>query len=326
MTNLSAFHSPIRFQPFHRPMVWGGRTLETHLKRQLASSENYGESWEISDHPSHLSVVAEGPLHGKTLRELMRENSRELLGKNSSHSSFPWLVKYLDAHDWLSVQVHPDEHKVKTLWPGEGPKNEAWLILDAKPTAKIFAGLLPGVTPQQVRDASIAGTVGELLHQFTPNKGDCVYLPAGTVHAVGGGVLIAEIQQTSDATFRLFDWNRKDSQGKSRQLHLEESMACIDWTSGPVHPVKNNPNEARCTLVKTPYFHLDVLNSKATQVLSNEGQMQVGMVLEGEGTLTSESHQIHIKPGDTFLFPASLKQVSWQPVGTQRILLGTLPN
>ena len=139
-----------------------------------------------------------------------------MLGKAAAnYEVFPWLVKFLDARDWLSVQVHPDEEAVLRLWPGEGAKTEAWFVLAADPGSRIYAGLEPGTDKAGFRAALQAGTVAKCLHHFEPRPGDCVFLPAGTVHAVGGGVLMAEIQQTSDATFRLFDWHRRDAQGKS---------------------------------------------------------------------------------------------------------------
>src|SRR5262249_19325002 len=159
----------------------------------------------------------------------------ELLGADRC-AVFPWLVKYLDARDWLSVQVHPDDEAVRRLWPGEGGKTEAWFVLAAAPESKIYAGLLPGVDEPALRKALATGTVADCLHQFRPRPGDCLFLPAGTVHAVGGGVLLAEVQQTSDATFRLFDWNRVDAQGRPRSLHVEQALACINWRQGPVLP------------------------------------------------------------------------------------------
>src|SRR5207244_4153139 len=156
-----------------------------------------GESWEISDHPLHRSVVANTPLAGATLRHLMETRRDEMMGLASVRATFPLLVKYLDANDWLSVQVHPDEEAVKKLWPGEGSKTEAWFTVDAAPGSRIYAGLLPGVGERELRAALHAGTVAECLHSFEPHPGDCVLLPAGAVHAVGGGVLLAEVQQTS---------------------------------------------------------------------------------------------------------------------------------
>src|SRR5436305_8108749 len=220
-------------------MVWGGRGLGAVLGKSLPTAEPYGESWEVSDHPSHRSVVEGGPLAGRTLRDLMERERTGLLGRAAeTHPTFPWLVKLLDARDWLSVQVHPDDVAVRRLWPGEGGKTEAWFILDAAPGSLIYAGLLPGVDEKRLRAALAEGTVAGCLHRFRPRPGDCLFLPAGTVHAVGGGVLMAEVQQTSDATFRLFDWNRVDASGRSRQLHIEEALACIDWKRGPVNPVR----------------------------------------------------------------------------------------
>src|SRR5262249_32387283 len=152
----------------------------------------YGESWEVSDHPLHRSIVADGPWAGTSLRQLMEQERGELLGRAAErHAVFPWLVKFLDANDWLSVQVHPDEQAVQEMGPGEGSKTEAWFVIDAAPESRIYAGLLPGVDETRLRAALAAGTVTDCLHCFTPQPGDCVFLPAGTVHAVGGGVLMA---------------------------------------------------------------------------------------------------------------------------------------
>src|SRR5262249_27455292 len=153
---------------------------------------------------------------------------------------------------WLSVQVHPDEEAIKTLWPGESAKTEAWYVLDAEPRSRIYAGLQPGIGEPQLRAALERGAVVDCLHSFTPKTGDCVFIPAGTVHAVGGGVLLAEIQQTSDATFRLFDWNRVDAKGQPRPLHIEEAFASIHWQQGPIEPIA--AGDPRQRLVTCPYF------------------------------------------------------------------------
>ena len=325
-------NQPLRFHAFSRPMVWGGRKLASHLDKNLANDGPHGESWELSDHPNHLSIVTDGPFKDKTLRDLMTAHKEKILGHASSkHARFPWLIKYLDAHDWLSVQVHPDEHKVNDLWPGEGSKNEAWFILDAAPGSRIYAGLLPNVCETQVRKASLDGTIGDLLHQFSPKPGDFLYLPAGTVHAVGGGILIAEIQQTSDATFRLFDWNRKDSSGKGRDLHLEESIACIDWNSGPKNPVTSGYNPSKPSniainknLVDCPYFKIDFRHEPKASTITTNGCMQVAMVLEGEGSLSNNGSITPLKKGETLLFPASMNNQTWETKGGQSLLLATL--
>ena len=253
---------------------------------------------------------------------------------SNSSGPFPWLVKFLDACDWLSVQVHPDDDAVARLWPGEGGKTEAWFVLAARPGSRVYAGLLPGVDEKQLRAALAKGAVAECLHQFAPQPGDCLFLPAGTVHAVGGGVLMAEIQQTSDATFRLFDWNRRDPSGQSRKLHVEESLACIDWNAGPVHPIPaagypSAPDLASAEpvwqrLVDCRYFHLDYVRQTRAFCLGG-GRMQTLVVVHGRGLLMGRTGSQPLNAGDTLLLPASLEPVWCQPQGPIGVLLAALP-
>jgi len=321
-------------------MVWGGRQLGEVLGKALPNGGTYGEAWEISDHPSHASVVAEGRHKNQTLRHLMEREPAALLGEAAhQYSRFPWLVKLLDAWDWLSVQVHPNEADVVRLWPGEGSKTEAWFVLAAAPTSRVYAGLLPGVDEKRLRDALREGTVSDCLYQFTPRPGDCVFLPAGTVHAVGGGVLMAEVQQTSDATFRLFDWNRRDAQGHARQLHIEESLACINWNSGPVHPVhvagypgsgetlpSNSENRSiRQCLIHCPYFTLEYLRNSKSFTCGGTGRLQVLLVLHGRGRLMTGEGGRELTPGDSLLLPAALDGMTCHPDGDLGVLLSTLP-
>ncbi|MFO0925937.1 MAG: type I phosphomannose isomerase catalytic subunit [Gemmataceae bacterium] len=326
---------PIRFRPFLRPMVWGGRNLAALLAKPLPTADDYGEAWEVSDHASHRSVIADGPDAGRTLRDLLARDPHRLLG-DPDHTAFPWLIKYLDAHDWLSVQVHPDEEAVRRLWPGEGSKTEAWFVLAARPDSRVYAGLQPGVDEAALRRAIAAGTVADLLHAFEPRPGDCLFLPAGTVHAVGGGVLIAEVQQTSDATFRLFDWNRRDASGKSRTLHIEEAIACIDWTAGPVHPVRasgypqatDEPPAAEPVgqeLVRCRYFHLDYIRQTTPFPVAGQGRLQTMLVLHGTGRYRSDAGPGILRPGDTVLLPAALPPLTVEPDGPLGLLLSTLP-
>jgi mannose-6-phosphate isomerase len=272
-------------------MVWGGRRLGDLLNKTLPADGPYGEAWEISDHASHQSVVCRGPRRGRTLRELMQEERRQLVGA-AHHEAFPWLVKSLDAADWLSVQVHPDDEAARRLWPGERGKTEAWFVLDAAPGSKVFAGLASGVTRAALQRALAAGEVVGCLHQFEPRPGDCLFLPAGTVHAVGGGVLMAEVQQTSDATFRLFDWNRRDARGQARPLHVEQSLACIDWQAGPVNPVRAwgyprawgaapDAGDETQRLTGCAYFVLDYWRRTAPFELGGDGRMAVVVVVHG---------------------------------------------
>jgi mannose-6-phosphate isomerase len=325
---------PLRFVPFVRPMVWGGRRLGDLLAKPLAAEETYGESWEVSDHPVHRSVIATGPLAGLTLHDLMERRRADLLGPAAErHTTFPWLVKFLDAHDWLSVQVHPDERAVKHLWPGEGSKTEAWFILDALPGSRIYAGLLPGVDENALRNALARGTVAECLHSFAPQPGDCVFLSAGTVHAVGGGVLLAEVQQTSDATFRLFDWNRCDAQGKMRTLHIEEGLASIDWQRGPVTPVRapgfagaaQAAPKQRKRMAECAYFQLDYVADNKPFPCGGTSHLQTLIVLAGGGRLAWDDHDALLTPGQVWVLPAAMPVGRCVPEPALAVLLSTLP-
>jgi mannose-6-phosphate isomerase len=316
-------------------MVWGGRRLGTLLGKPLPPQGTYGESWEISDHASHFSVVASGPQRGKTLRQLMEQDAPSLLGRAAArYPTFPWLVKLLDAADWLSVQVHPPQDRVGRLWPGEHSKTEAWFILDAAPGSRVYAGLLPGVDEPRLRAALDDGRAAECLHSFAPRPGDCIFLPAGTVHAVGGSVMMAEVQQTSDATFRLYDWDRIGADGKPRQLHIEEALQCIDWHAGPVQPVhasgypvigETAPRTPLSQqLVSCPYFTLHHLRQIEPFRVGGSGRMQVVIVLHGRGRIEADE-RIPLSPGLTVLLPDACDTVEIQPDGPLGLLLSTLP-
>ena len=313
---MHSLHQPLRFEPFLRPRVWGGRNLARYLGKNLATPEPYGESWEVSDHPVHVSQLATASLFGVTLRHLMESNRQELLGPAAERfPTFPWLLKLLDAQDWLSVQVHPDEDAVKNLLPGEGAKTEAWYILDAGPNSRIYAGLKPGVGPADLRQALERGSVIECLRAFTPKPGDFVYLPAGTVHAFGGGVFVAEIQQTSDATYRLFDWNRR-----GRKLHVEEAFASIHWDQGPVDPIA--PVGDRQRLVACPYFEVERFRSAASFPLGGSGRLQALIVTEGQGRFGNGEF---LMPGDVWILPAAMPSMALHLETPLAGLMCTLP-
>ncbi len=335
--NQKPMDAPLRFEPFLRPMVWGGRRLGEVLGKPLPTRDAYGESWEISDHALHHSVVAAGPATGQTLRHLMEHERKALLGTAAAeHGVFPWLVKFLDAHDWLSVQVHPDEEAALRLWPGEGAKTETWFVLAADSGSRIYAGLVPGIDKKRLRAALRAGTVAKCLHHFEPRAGDCVFLPAGTVHAVGGGVLMAELQQTSDATFRLFDWNRRDAQGKTRTLHVEEALACIDWERGPVEPIRTNPlagavvasgprDPLHQKLVQCPFFHLEHVREAEPFACGGEACLQAWIVLDGKGHWEVPGGTEEAQPGQVWLLPAAMSRTWCRPDPELEFLLCTLP-
>jgi mannose-6-phosphate isomerase len=289
-------------------MIWGGRRFTRFLGKNLSTAAPYGESWEVSDHPLHSSRLATASGFGVSLRELMTEHRGELLGPAAGRFAvFPWLIKILDANDWLSVQVHPDDVAARKLCPHESGKTEAWQILDAAADARIYAGLKPGVGPQQLRDALQSGNVIECLHAFAPKAGDFLYLPAGTVHAVGGGVLFAEIQQTSDATFRLFDWNRVDAHGKARPLHMEAAFASIHWDQGALEPMAGDGTD-RQQLAACPYFEIERRSWATSAALGGEGRLQALIVTEGRGRFANGEFFL---PGDVWIFPATMPPMAF---------------
>jgi mannose-6-phosphate isomerase len=320
-------NAPLRFEPYLRPLVWGGRRLGDALGKPLPTADAYGESWEVSDHSAHRSRLA-GTSPARTLRDLMERDRAALLGRAApSHATFPWLVKYLDARDWLSVQVHPDDAAAARLCPGEGGKTEAWFVLDADAGSRVYAGLRPGVAEERLRRALAEGAVADCLHSFTPRPGDCLFLRAGTVHAVGGGVLLAEVQQTSDATFRLFDWDRVDARGQRRPLHVEQALACIDWRAGPVHPVKAEGYAGRAApvrqlLAECEYFRIDYLCEDRPFVCGGTGRMQLLMALHGRGHLGGGP----LRAGQTCVLPAAMPEARCEPDGPLGLLLANLPD
>lgn len=225
---------PLFFRPILKRIVWGGRRLGDLLGKPLSEHSDYAESWEIADHRSDQSVVESGPLAGRTLGELVRDHNRPLLGRHAGLEAFPLLLKFLDCHRVLSVQVHPDDHYARRMPTPDLGKTEAWYIVDAQPQSRIYAGLKSGVDQQSLWQAIQAGHTDQVLHSFVPQVGQCVFIPAGTVHALGGGLVVAEIQQSSNTTFRLFDWNRPGADGQPRPLHLEEALQVTDYRRGPI--------------------------------------------------------------------------------------------
>src|SRR5215204_1529056 len=251
---------PLTFQPIFKERIWGGRNLERLYRKQLPAKNAIGESWEITDRPEGVSVIANGPLAGKTLRWLMEHHAGELLGAERAEAkTFPLLVKILDAQDKLSLQVHPPAARAREL-KGE-PKTEMWFIADATPAADLFVGLKRGVTRADFERKVADGSVAECFHHIPVKPGDTMFLPSGRVHAIGAGNVIFEIQQNSDTTYRAFDWNRLGLDGKPRELHIEQSLASIDFHDVEPSLIKSiysrNPTMKVRYVVDDPLFRVD---------------------------------------------------------------------
>ena len=234
---------PLRFQPILRRLIWGGRRLGTVLHKPIGNEEDYAESWELSDYHDSVSVVCEGSLAGTTLRQLVRTRGQELLGSAVvAHDQFPLLVKFIDAHQNLSVQVHPNDEKGRRL-AGDNGKTETWVIIDAEPGSLIYAGLKPGVGEAELTEAIQTKAVENLLHRFEPKHGDSILIEAGTVHAIGAGVLLTEIQEMSDATFRIDDWGRLGDDGSPVRFIFRNRWSRL--ISAGVRSTRSDPRLSR---------------------------------------------------------------------------------
>lgn len=320
---------PLQFKPILKELIWGGRRLETILKKPLGGGSHYAESWEISDHRDDISQVADGPLEGVSLRTLIQDRGADLFGRHLGHlPQFPLLVKYIDAHQVLSVQVHPDDAKGKILANDNG-KTEAWVIIHAEPGSLIYAGLNPGVTRAEFAKAVESGQVEPLLHRFEAKPGDCIMIPAGTVHAIGAGVVLAEIQQMSDATFRVYDWGRVGTDGKPRQLHLTEALESTDFAAGPVDPLKPTAEPiaggTRERLAHCRYFALERLRLNGPTTVGRDDRFTILLGLEGDTEIRNDAGSQLLGFGQTRLLPSSLGECQLVPQGSSVVLTCVVP-
>lgn len=317
----------LRFTPILRRYLWGGRRLGSALGKPIGEGNDYAESWEVVDHGADQSIVTAGPFAGQTLHQLIAEHGRELLGESAStYGSFPLLMKLLDCNRTLSVQVHPNDAQGAKLTPPDLGKTEAWVVLATKRGSKIYAGLREGVTRDGLAAAAAAGNVEELLHWFAPRVGDCVFIPAGVVHALGAGLLIAEIQQASDTTFRLFDWNRVDAGGQPRQLHIKESLETIDFSRGPISPQEPQPvSPGRDRLVECDKFVLDRCSGSQPFCVGGDDRFHLLAVIRGTAALDRDPVQAPLATGHTALLPAAAGKVEVRPQGAASVLDIYLP-
>jgi len=307
---------PLVFRPIFKDRIWGGRELERLYAKKIPAGQPTGESWEISDRPGDASVIANGPLAGKDLRWLMENHAAEILGdaKPAAAGRFPLLCKILDAREKLSLQVHPPASKVVEL-KGE-PKTEMWFITDAAPDASLYVGLKRGVTRAEFEEKISDGSVADCFHRIPVKAGDTMFLPSGRVHAIGDGLVIFEIQQNSDTTYRVFDWNRVGLDGQPRELHVAQSLASIDFNDfePKLVPAKYHqaPKFKYRHLVQDPLFNVQEMTFENAGSFVLAGKLlRIIAVVKGAVTISDGGSKISVelKPGQFGLIPASLKGV-----------------
>ena len=287
---------PITFQPLYKTRVWGGRVLASRYARALPDEQPYGESWELVDRPEDQSVVTSANHNGKTLGELWTHHRAEVFGEGLPDSDhFPILIKILDCQDDLSIQVHPPAELAPSL-NGE-PKTEMWYLAGAEDRASLYIGLKNDVTRQQFEESIKEGSVAEYVHRIVPKEGESIFIPSGRLHAIGGGNLIFEIQQNSDTTYRVFDWNRLGLDGQPRELHIDESLASIDFDD--FEPAMDTPSGS--TLATCAYFQTDEFKLAPEETLSNPDPSSFSIVAVVKGQLTSPDGIYN--PGDFVLLP-----------------------
>ncbi|MEP6809310.1 MAG: type I phosphomannose isomerase catalytic subunit [Chthoniobacterales bacterium] len=289
--------APLKFIPLFKERIWGGRRLANLYGKELPADARIGESWEIVDRPEAQSVVRGGPLQGKTLHELWQKHRAEIFGKIDDTPRFPLFLKLLDAEEKLSVQVHPPAEVARQL--GGEPKTECWYVAHAEPGAELYVGLRKGSSRAQFEDAVAHGTVAAQIHRITVRTGDTMFLPSGRVHAIGAGNVLVEVQQNSDTTYRVFDWNRVDDQGAPRALHLEQSLRSIDFEDFEPELVRPNGE----SLIADALFQMDRWQLNDAREASLPGTFAIFVCLAGRVVCAG----VEAAPGEFFLVPAALE-------------------
>jgi mannose-6-phosphate isomerase len=320
---------PLRFEPIYQYRLWGGRRFADLLTAPLPGLGPIGEAWVLSDRDDHPSRVANGPLKGRTIGQVLEQFPQQGMGELAGRfRRFPLLLKFLDAREMVSVQVHPPGQDAET------GKTEAWVVLEAGTKSRIYAGLKPGTTPDDLRLAIKVGTVADRLACFVPKPGDAVFIPAGTVHSLGGGVVVFEIQQNSDVTFRLYDWGHVDAAtGQPRALQVDQALACIDFApgsaelaSGRVTPVMEGTTPVECErLFHCEYFRLWRLRGRSPFTVGAAGVPRVLVCIQGSGQVEHGGATHASGTGDVWLLPAVIGACTFRPHGAANVLEIALP-
>jgi mannose-6-phosphate isomerase len=322
---------PLRFDPIYQYRLWGGRRLASLLSTSLPGDGPIGEAWLLSDRDDHQSQVANGPLKGQTIGRLMEQFREQLMGKFAPRfHRFPLLLKFLDAREMLSVQVHPSDAHPDLIPLGETGKTEAWVVIEAGNGSRIYAGLKPGTTAGDLRHSLSNGTIADHLVGIVPKPGDCVFIPAGTVHTLGNDVVVFEVQQNSDITFRLSDWGHVDAKtGQPRPLQVDQAFACIDFASsigGLVSPlvVTTTPVE-REILFDCEHFQLWRLRGESPFNVGAAEMPRVLVCIEGSGWFEGGGSAYGVDKGEVWLLPAVIGACKFHPNNAVTLLEIALP-
>ncbi len=323
---------PFKFEPVYKDYIWGGRKLEK-LGKKIPEGIT-AESWEISSHPDGESIIANGKYKGLTIAEIVREFGRKLTGNALSEKDiekFPLLIKIIDAEDSLSVQVHPDDNYAGIHENGECGKNEMWYVISAKPGAKIVYGVKPGISKEIFENALNGDNIDNCLNYMEVTEGDAVIIPAGLIHAIGAGIVIVEIQQNSNTTYRVFDYNRTDKNGNKRPLNIKKALEVIDFnncnTKGKLEglKIKTRENSTRTIIVANKYFCVEKIDAEVEVKESTDGSRFITYVcLEGEGQIRYNSGIVRLSKGESVLIPAVLGEYTIE--GKLKLLKAFVPD
>jgi mannose-6-phosphate isomerase len=322
---------PLRFEPIYQYRLWGGRRLASLLSVPLPGDGPIGEAWVLSDRTDHQSQIANGPLKGQTIGQVMKQFPESLMGKLSSRfTRFPLLLKFLDAHEMLSVQVHPSDAHPDLIQAGDTAKTEAWVVVEAEKGSQIYAGLKSSTTPGSLSESLKDGTIAERLVSISPKSGDAVFIPAGTVHTLGNDVVVFEVQQNSDVTYRLYDWGHIDSVTKElRPLQVDQALACIDFgsrNSGLVTPrVETTMPVERERLFDCAAFLLWRVRGQAQFTVGAIAEPHVLVGIEGSGRIMHDGTPYAVGKGDVWLLPAEVGVCAFEPSGEATMLEIAIP-
>ena len=322
---------PLKFRTIFKYKIWGGEKIKTVLGKDFAPLPNCGETWEISGVTGNVSEVAEGALAGKNLQELLATYQGKLVGERVYQkygNEFPLLIKFIDANDDLSIQVHPDDELAQQRHNSFG-KTEMWYIMQADDEAQLTVGFNQPMSREKYLDAFEDGKLMSILNEEDVQAGDVYFLPAGRVHSIGKGILLAEIQQTSDVTYRIYDFDRKDDQGKTRELHVEQALDAIDYQEYDEYKTLYEAKEDEVVdIVKAPYFVTSRLQftKNTSRDYSDRDSFTIYVCVDGEADIYNDGKSYSIKKGEACLLPASIKHVELVTSGGFTLLESYVPD